>query len=232
MYWKHMRHHVAGHAWKSKAESLVKKVGGLYAFDRPCGFCGVPADVGGCTIDIVTKASNKGKGKSVLVSSCGLKLDGMKFDAMESTRNEELEARVEAVSDGKAVQTKLTGFLVANMPVVCPFPRCSAVVWKYNLMAHMCGAHIHLFGERNQRWRKRAAPLVAEFVCLLSDVDRRIVVVKRDSKKCHKMTEETAGKVGLLLDEMRELVPGELGIKLAFNLEEMARESDSALDAY
>ena len=144
----------------------------------------------------------------------------------------ELEARVEAVNDGKAVQTKLTGFPVANMPVVCPFPRCSAVVWKYNLMAHMCGVHIHLFGERNQRWRKRAAPLVAEFVCLLSDMDGRIVVVKRDSKKCHKMTEETAGKVGLLLDEMRELVPGELGIKLAFNLEEMARESDSALDAY
>lgn len=91
----------------------------------------------------------------------------MKFDAMESTRNEELEARVEAVNDGKAVQTKLTGFPVANMPVVCPFPRCSAVVWKYNLMAHMCGAHIHLFGEKNQRWRKRAAPLVAEFVCSL-----------------------------------------------------------------
>ena len=38
------------------------------------------------------RASNKGKDKSVLISSCGLKLDGMKFDAMESTRNEELEA--------------------------------------------------------------------------------------------------------------------------------------------
>jgi hypothetical protein len=39
------------------------------------------------------------------------------------------------------------------------------------------------------------------------------------------MAESTAGKVGLLLDEMRELVPGELGIKLSFSLEEMARES-------
>jgi hypothetical protein len=62
-------------------------------------------------------------------------------------------------------------------------------------------------------------------------MDGRIVVVKRDSKKCHKMTEETAGKVGLLLDEI-PLVPGELGIKLAFNLKEVARESDSTLDAY
>ena len=232
MYWKHMRHHVAGHVWKGKGESFIKKVGGLYTFDRPCGFCGVPSDVGGCTIDILTKAGNKAKDKRVVVSSCGLKLDGMKFDTMEKTRNEELEARVEAEEDGKAVQIKLTGFPVANMPVMCPFPRCSAVVWKYNLMAHMCGAHIHLFGERNQRWRKRAALLVANFVCLLSDVEARIVVGKKGGKKCHKMTEETQGKVGLLLDEMRELVPGELGIKLAFNLEELARESDCALDAY
>jgi hypothetical protein len=46
IYWKHMRHRVAGHAWKGKGESFVKKEGGLYTFDRPCGFCGVPADVG------------------------------------------------------------------------------------------------------------------------------------------------------------------------------------------
>ena len=231
MYWRHLRHHVAGHAWKGKGQSFVKKVGGLYTFDQPCGFCGVPANVGGCTIDILTKAGNKGKDKRVLVSSCGLKLDRMKFDAMERTRNEELKARVEAVQDGKAVEVKLRGLPVANMPVVCPFPNCSAVVWKYNLMPHICSTHIHLFGERSQQWRKRAAPLVADFVGLLSDMDGRVVVVKKN-KKCHKMTEETEGKVGVLLDEMRQLLPGELGIKLAFNLEEMARESDSALDAF
>ena len=63
-------------------------------------------------------------------------------------------------------------------------------------------------------------------------MEGRIVVGKKGEKKCHKMTEETQGKVGLLLDEMQELVPGELGIKLAFNLKELARESDCALDAY
>jgi len=76
----------------------------------------------------------------LLVSSCGLKLDGMSFDARERTRNAALEARV---------QVKLTSFPVANMLVVCPFPRCSAVVWRYNLMAHICGAHVHLFGEKS-----------------------------------------------------------------------------------
>lgn len=81
---------------------------------------------------MVTKSSKKGKNKSMVVSSCGLKLDGMKFDAVGSTRKEELKH-------------KLTVFPMANIPVVCPLSSCSAVVWKYNLMAHMCGMHIHLY---------------------------------------------------------------------------------------
>ncbi|KAM3577655.1 hypothetical protein VYU27_000530 [Nannochloropsis oceanica] len=76
---------------------------------------------------MVTKSSKKGKNKSMVVSSCGLKLDGMKFDAVGSTRKEELKH-------------KLTVFPMANIPVVCPLSSCSAVVWKYNLMAHMASA--------------------------------------------------------------------------------------------
>lgn len=230
MYTKHMRLHVAGHAWTGKGESLVKKVGGTYSFDHPCGFCGVPGEAGGCTIDIKTKTGKKGTMR-VLVSSCGLKLDGMKFSDMEEKREKELKERLEAAGRDEAVVVNLRGFPVVNIPVECPVPDCAKVVWKYNLMPHVCDAHINLYGERNQRWRKRAKPLVAEFVEKLCAVGGRTFGGGK-GKKCHKLTDETVEAVGVLLKEMKELVPGDLGIKLAFNLEELARESDSALDAF
>jgi hypothetical protein len=230
MYRKHMRLHVAGHAWTGKGESLIKKVGGSYSFGHPCGFCGVPDEVGGCTIDIKTSTGKRGT-KRVVVSSCGLKLDGMKFSDMDEKRAKELKERLEAGGKGEAVVVKLRGFPVVNIPVECPVPDCAKVVWKYNLMPHVCDAHINLYGERNQRWRKRAKPLVAEFVEKLCAVGGRTFGGGK-GKKCHKLTNETVEAVGVLLEEMKELVPGDLGIKLAFNMEELARESDSALDAF
>lgn len=167
----------------------------------------------------------------VVVSSCGLKLDGMKFSDMEEKREKELKERLEAAGRGEAVVVNLRGFPVVNIPVECPVPDCAKVVWKYNLMPHVCDAHINLYGERNQRWRKRAKPLVAEFVEKLCAVGGRTFGGGK-GKKCHKLTDETVEAVGVLLKEMKELVPGDLGIKLAFNLEELARESDSALDAF
>ena len=96
------------------------------------------------------------KGKRVVESSCGKKLDNMRFAPLEQERNEELERRIAAAAaaeelkkqaaaegdvaaaegEGAAVEgdkpkdkPKLNGFPVANIPVVCPMDGCSQVVW-------------------------------------------------------------------------------------------------------
>ena len=69
---KDMRVHAAGHSFKG---GYYKMVGKEIMFERPCGYCGVSVAIGGCTLDIKTTK----QGKRVVASTCGKKLDYLKF---------------------------------------------------------------------------------------------------------------------------------------------------------
>lgn len=235
---KDMRVHSAGHSFKG---GYYKVVGKEIMFERPCGYCGVSVAVGGCTLDIRTTK----QGKRVVASTCGKKLDHMKFAPLEKERNEELERRIAAAERKKdaaaaaaaegedasaegnePMEIKLNGFPVANIPVVCPMDGCLNVVWRDELLPHVLNEHVSLDGQRNQQWRRRGKSLVVEFIHMLSDVKGR------KDERDYEMKAETEARVLALLEEMRQLVPGKLGITLAFALEQMARESSSALKAF
>ena len=93
-------------------------------------------------------------------------------------------------------------------------------------MPHMLDVHVSLGWESNSQWRRRGKPLLVEFIDVLSDVKGR-----KDDRD-YEMKAETEARVLALLEEMRHLVPGKLGITLAFALEQMARESSSALKKF
>jgi hypothetical protein len=124
------------------------------------------------------------------------------------------------------MEIKLNGFPVANIPVVCPMDGCLNVVWRDGLVPHVLNEHVNLDGQRNQQWRRRGKPLLVEFIDVLSDVKGR------KDERDYEMKAETEARVLALLEEMRQLVPGKLGITLAFTLEQMARESSIALYKY
>lgn len=223
---KQMRQHVGGHLFLPGG--YLRIVSRVRTFRHPCGFCGESMELMGCTIGIKYTTA----GKRVLESSCGMKLDGMKFTEMLEAREEELSKRVEAGEKGKpAGSINLDECTVSNIPVVCPMNYCNEVVWKYNIMAHILDDHADLFGQRNTRWRREGGPLVEKFFDMLSDASGR-VDHKGKGKNPYKMKAETAAGVRNLVKQMRELVPDKLGISLAFNMEEMARESASALAAF
>ena len=239
---KDLRLHVAGHSYKG---GFYKRVGKETMFEHPCGYCGVSLAVGGCSLNITTK-----KGKRVVESSCGKKLDYLKFAQLEKERNEELERRIASAAaegenaaaegEGAAVggnkpkdKPELNGFPVANIPVECPMDGCSQVVWRDELVPHMLDVHVSLGGERNSQWRRRGKPLLVELIDVLSDVKGRMHGGGKATKmNDFKMKAETEAHVRALLEEMQQLVPGKLGITLAFTLEQMARESSIALYKY
>ena len=174
----------------------------------------------------------------------------MKFAQLEKERNEELERRIASAAaegenaaaegEGAAVggnkpkgKPELNGFPVANIPVECPMDGCSQVVWRDELVPHMLDVHVSLGGERNSQWRRRGKPLLVELIDVLSDVKGRMHGGGKATKmNDFKMKAETEAHVRALLEEMQQLVPGKLGITLAFTLEQMARESSIALYKY
>jgi hypothetical protein len=152
-----LRLHAAGHLFLPSLSSPKSL----------CGFCGLELAQSRCSVEV-----KDGK----LLSTCSFKLARLKYRLYAQEREGELRRRL-ALEGGLAVAaatkvglglggSKAGKAVVRNIPIPCPMPGCSSVIWKLNLIPHLLdGEHPLPLSGRAQRWRSRAAVAEARAGC-------------------------------------------------------------------
>jgi hypothetical protein len=214
-----LRLHAAGHLFLPSS-STPKSL---------CGFCGLELAQSRCSVEV-----KNGK----LLSTCSFKLARLKYRMYAEEREVELKHRLALERESEVAAATNAGLglggskagkaVVRNIPIPCPVPSCSSVIWKLNLIPHLLeGDHPLPVPGRAQRWRKRGRAVLNELQVLLTTSQR--------AQKTYALGEGALQDVAKKLEEVRELLAvegGDLSATVSFCLEEVVRESQPALSKF